>query len=146
MELMSRVRGAAQRAGRVLVSEADAELRRLLVDVLRSDGHEVEGIGQGMLVIEHLARAQAFGRAFDLLVLGLDGRGSGAVGDVLPRIERHARPPVVVLTAFDDEAVARGAFTLGASAVMAKPLDLLELRRLAGSLIERHARELALRD
>jgi DNA-binding response OmpR family regulator len=124
---------------RVLVAEDDFELRKLLCASLRRAGFEVlearDGLQLGELLEAHQARG---GRAagFDLVIT--DVRMPGRSGLLaLAELRRHDWiTPVVVITAFGDEATHAEAHRLGANAVLDKPFSMAALRALATDLTD----------
>jgi CheY-like chemotaxis protein len=123
---------------RVLVAEDDPEMRKLVVDALRKDGHEVLEAhdGASMLVI----LAEVF--HLDSTLGGIDVIVSDMrmpVWSGLELLERLAdagwRIPSILMTAFGDEETRRSAARVGAM-LMDKPFAMGELReavnRLAG--------------
>jgi CheY-like chemotaxis protein len=123
---------------RVLVAEDDPEMRKLVVDALRKDAHEVLEAhdGASMLVI----LAEVF--QLDSTLGGIDVIVSDMrmpVWSGLELLERLAdagwRIPSILMTAFGDEETRRSAARVGAM-LMDKPFAMGELReavnRLAG--------------
>jgi CheY-like chemotaxis protein len=113
---------------RVLLAEDDPEMRSLLVELLAEDGHEVVSAENGS---DLLARIQAYrgevtnGRFFDVDLIVSDIRMPGMSGlKVLSELRKVDRvTPVVLITAFGDEATHMEAHRLGVSAVFDKPFD-----------------------
>jgi CheY-like chemotaxis protein len=52
-------------AARILLAEDDADLRSVLADLLREDGHEVVEAEDGTELLDRLAEALASERGFD---------------------------------------------------------------------------------
>jgi CheY-like chemotaxis protein len=107
---------------RILVAEDDDAMRAILVEAIRSDGHEVLAASDG-------EGASALLAARPALVL-CDVRMPGRDGLWLVRTVRAVAPdvPVLLLTAFPDEALLDRARELGAVGVFAKPVDLDDVR------------------
>jgi len=115
---------------RVIVAEDDVEMRKLVVEALRKDGHEVQEASDGGRLLVRLA--ELFDRdptmsLVDLIVT--DVRMPVCNGlDLLERLaEARWKIPVIVMTAFADEATHRRAEALGA-VLFEKPLSLDALR------------------
>src|SRR5690242_8054084 len=115
----------------VLLAEDDAEFRRLLASVLAEDGYEVVEAEDGLALlatIEHTLtirreRADAFLVVADVRMPGLTGL------DVLAILRcANWRTPVILITAFGDEATHAEGRDLGAVAVFDKPFDVERLR------------------
>ncbi|MGN6360522.1 MAG: response regulator [Thermomicrobiales bacterium] len=115
---------------RLLVVEDDADIRRLLVDVLVDEGHEVREAESGA---EALALLQEW--APDLILLDMtlpemDGRAFRAAQRRLPPPASQA--PVVIVTGMYDHAAL--VEELDAVALLRKPFDLDELVALVEAL------------
>jgi len=109
----------------VLVVEDDDDMRSLLVEALQGDGHYIEFAADGneaLRVIEE--------RLDVPLLLLTDVRMPGPDGmEVLRRLRlRSPHVPVLVLSAFVDDALLARATELGATAVFSKPADLDDVR------------------
>ena len=114
----------------VLLAEDDAPFRRLIASVLAEDGYEVLEAGDGLGLLANIEttlgvrgeRAESFLVVADVRMPGLSGL------DVLA-ILRCAdwNTPVILITAFGDEATHAEGRDLGALAVFDKPfgVDLL---------------------
>ena len=123
----------------MLLAEDDADLAELLVLVLEGDGHEVEAVSSGELLLDHL---DANGADFDVVLADLRLGGLTAL-DVLARIERASRPAVVLMTGAASPEVVHSASELGVERVLAKPFDLIALRVLVKDLALRRVRRAA---
>jgi DNA-binding response OmpR family regulator len=122
----------AARPTRVIVAEDDAALRKLLVAELRTAGYDVIEVGDGKLLVD-LLRAWFVERKTEPIDLVItDNRMPGWDGLTVLRSLRQMdwRLPVVMITAFGDEALHSEARELGAAAVFDKPFDFYDLRTL----------------
>lgn len=119
----------------VLVAEDDAELRRALVEMLRTDGHEVDAVGDGGALVLDLARRAALRRPPVDLILS-DVRMPACSGLLALELVRrlHGDVPVVLLTAFADE-TARGRATELGAVLLDKPVKLSALRGVVAGLL-----------
>jgi DNA-binding response OmpR family regulator len=123
---------------RVLLAEDNDDLRTLLAEELRKDGHEVIEVTNGNQLGE-LVAAHALGpRDTDAIVIsdiGLPGRSGVAV------LERHRHaawcPRFIFITGLGNDDVSAHALDLGAVAVVEKPFDLDDLRRTLMDAIAR---------
>ena len=131
----------AMRRPCVVVAEDDAAMRCLLAEELRRDGCEVIEVADGEELLDCLATACfASGRAaapVDLIVSDL--RMPKLTGMDVLCVLRLARrkTPLILITAFGDEAIRAEARELGASAVLDKPFDVDELRAAIQRVISR---------
>jgi DNA-binding NtrC family response regulator len=97
------------RQSRVLVVDDDAEMRALLLDVLRGDGYEVAEAKDGAEAVLAVRN-----RDFDVILMDKNMPGPSGL-DLLPGFRRICpRSRIIMITAFGDvssytEAVAKGA-------------------------------------
>jgi DNA-binding response OmpR family regulator len=123
-------------SARILVAEDDDEFRILLASALRSGGHDVVSCRTGDDLLLHLRMylLQLGDEEHDLIIS--DIRMPGASGlDVLESLKGcQSRPPMILITAFGDDATHAQARELGAASVLDKPfrIDVLlsEVRRV----------------
>lgn len=112
---------------RVLLAEDDEEMRKMLAWALRRAGYEVEECPDGMNLLYHLASGLFFKdkrEMFDLIVS--DIRMPGATGlEILEDLHNVQNlPPMILITAFGDEATHVRAEYYGAAALFDKPFDI----------------------
>jgi two-component system, cell cycle response regulator CpdR len=126
---------------RIVVAEDDTEMRRLVAEALRKDGHHVLEVADGAGLLDVLTRvtgADSTDQAFDLVVS--DDRMPVRGGlDVLEQLATaQLRPPFIVMTAFANEDTRRRTERLGGK-LLEKPLMLSALREaVAGLLSDGH--------
>ncbi len=119
-----------RRAARIVVAEDDAEIRTLVADALRSDGHLVQEVADGgalLVRIAHQFRCYEPEDPADLFVS--DVRMPVITGLAILRGLRNAHnaTPFLLITAFGDPTTRREAQSLGA-VLVEKPLYLDDLR------------------
>ncbi len=124
---------------RVLVAEDDHEMRRLVVEALRKDGHDVIEAADGGRLLVRLAELFDGDPAMatvDMIVS--DVRMPVCSGlDLMERLfEARWRIPCILMTAFGDDDIRRRAGAVGAL-LLDKPLSLDELREAVGRLARR---------
>jgi DNA-binding NtrC family response regulator len=102
----------------LLIAEDDADLRELLLDLLRDDGVEADGAGDGE---EALARFDT--RRYDVVLADVDMPRLDGVG-LLDRLH-HRQPelPVILMTGFATPDRIRRALARGASDCLSKPFS-----------------------
>ena len=115
---------------RVLVAEDDFEMRAMLVEALRKDGHDVTEVSDGNSLLVHIAVACLPAHAsMRVDVIVSDVRMPGC--DAFEALERMGggkwRVPVILMTAFGDDRVRSRAHKMGAI-LLDKPLSLDALR------------------
>jgi two-component system OmpR family response regulator len=118
---------------RLLVIEDEPELLRAVAQALREEGYAVDESADGE---DGLFKATSW--EYDALVLDLMlPRLSG--WDLLQRLRRSHRTPVLVLTARDGVADRVRGLDVGADDYLVKPFDLAELLARVRALIRRAA-------
>jgi DNA-binding NtrC family response regulator len=122
---------AARRAARVIIAEDDDELRWALGEFLRTEGYDVTAVADGQSLMSRLDDDAPLGAGAPDLILA-DLRMPGATGiEVLESVRRHGwRLPVILMSAFGDDAVRGRAAALGAAAFLDKPIDIGELQAM----------------
>jgi CheY-like chemotaxis protein len=127
---------------RVLVAEDDPEMRRLVVEALRKDGHEVEEAVDGgrlLVTIAELFHRDPSMSQIDVVVSDV----RMPVCNGLELLEKLADArwsiPFVLMTAFGDDDTRRRAERVGAL-LFDKPLSLEVLRDAVKELARRRAK------
>jgi CheY-like chemotaxis protein len=123
-----RVGAPATRAPlRILLAEADRELRLLLALVLRSDGHEIIEVADGSELLEAIASLVIDGdRPFDLIISAQAIPGLPGASVLAGLRSRGRRTPFVLMTG--NPVVQAQATRLGA-VVLDRPFDAEAIRR-----------------
>jgi CheY-like chemotaxis protein len=128
----------------VLLAEDDHEVRRLLAGALRQQGYRITEADSGPTLLEQLWKRAASKSSFDLIIS--DIRLPGITGlEVLQALRTRADPrdeyrpqlhetPIILITAFGDAEVHRGAARLGAI-VFDKPFEIDDLSACAQRLV-----------
>jgi CheY-like chemotaxis protein len=118
----------------VFLAEDDQNLRAVMAEILRADGHEVVEASDGATLLLNLVR-RALQRRLpgDHALVICDIRMPGCDGlSVLRNLREHGAgcPAFVFMTAFPEPGTYEQARQLGALRVLAKPFELGELRAL----------------
>jgi CheY-like chemotaxis protein len=113
----------------ILLAEDDEEMRAMLCKVLRSDGYTVTACPDGVHLEDRLILSEICSGAdtFDLIIS--DIRMPGLTGlEILEGCQvSEGAPPVILITAFGDDATHAEAQSLGAAAIFDKPFDMEDL-------------------
>ncbi|MCA8974087.1 MAG: response regulator [Planctomycetes bacterium] len=128
---------------RILLAEDNGEMRQLLAGQLRLAGYEVVECRDGEQLVERLASTFLPTRnrhGFDLVVsdIRMPGFSGLEVLDGLHDCEDF--PPMILITAFGDQATHARARLLGAAATLDKPFRIPELLAIVQRQIERRRR------
>ena len=124
---------------RIALAEDDEEMRHLVADALRGDGYDViELTDGGRLLVDIAARLKGGGGAASLDLIVSDIRMPICSGlQILAALrDAHWATPVILMTAFGDEATRRHAESLRA-VLFDKPFDLDDLRTAVANLLPR---------
>ncbi len=120
---------------RVLVAEDDVEMRRLVVEVLRKEGYSVsEATDGGRLLVEIAQQAATNYEDVDLIVSDVRMPICSGLQIVEALRSAHCATPIVLMTAFGDDAT-RARAALAGALLFDKPFDLDDLRMAIASLL-----------
>jgi CheY-like chemotaxis protein len=113
----------------VLLAEDDPAFRLLIASVLEQEGYEVVEAADGLALLANIEATLRRERADSFLIVA-DIRMPGLTGLDVLAILRCANwaTPVILITAFGDEATHAEGQELGAAAVLDKPFNVEELR------------------
>jgi len=131
--------GGAGRAARIVVAEDDPDVRAMIAEALRHDGHHVQEFADGARLLVRIARQysrHAPAEPIDLLVSDVCMPVITGLAIVRGLRAAHSRTPCILLTAFGDEKTRLEAESLGA-VFLEKPLSPAvlceEVRRVLGA-------------
>ena len=107
----------------VLVVDDDPAMLRAMTKVLASEGMQVTGVSDPVVVLKELADSE---KRFDLVITDLrmpmfSGRGVLALASAMPEL------PVIIITAFGGPDIQAQALRLGAFAFLEKPVAAPQL-------------------
>jgi CheY-like chemotaxis protein len=116
---------------RILVGDDNEQMRRLIVELLQAEGHEVSEATDTDEVLEQFTQARP-----DLLVLDVQMPGGGGIVALRKIRSDPANEglPVLLLSGSVDLAV-NLASDVGADAQLPKPFRIEEFREVVGSLL-----------
>jgi len=120
--------------GKILVVDDEADVRTIIVDALRDEGHTVDTAASGETALEKLSAGD-----FDLAFVDINLPGISGF-DLLDRHgEADDETAIVIITGRTTVANAIEATRRGAYDYLTKPFDLDDLRSLARRVLERQA-------
>ena len=114
-------------------------MRSLVADALRADGYDVVELADGGRLLVDMAerlKGGGAGDSLDLLVSDIRMPICSGLQILAALRDAHWRTPVILMTAFGDEATRRQAESL-AAVLLDKPFDLDDLRKTAATLLPR---------
>lgn len=130
--LTSEIDPIKQKKMKLLLVEDEQEVASFLTRGLKYEGYQVNHLGDGGGVLEHLKENQ-----YDILVLDLMlPLGSGE--DILREMRsKNDSTPVIILTAIDDVGTKTRILNMGADDYLVKPFSFVELVARIKSLLRR---------
>ena len=120
---------------RVILAEDDAEMRQLVAETLEHEGFQVDAVADGGRLLVEISQQIAH-QLDDVDLIVSDIRMPVASGLQIVEALRAARcwTPVILMTAFGDDAARAHAERLGAW-LFDKPFELADLRMAARTLL-----------
>ena len=127
--------------GLIFVLEDEVAVRTVLVEALRSAGHDVRDFGDGQQALDEVDRVVPELILLDMRMPRMDGF---QFLSALRRKPAAKAVPVVIVSGLGDELLhaidARAAEELGVAGIFAKPFDVPTLLRYVGSVMARDPR------
>jgi DNA-binding response OmpR family regulator len=123
---------------RIVVVEDEPDIAAAVAARLRSEGFEVDMVGDGLEAVALIGRVQPDLVVLDLMLPGIDGL------EVCRRIHRERPVPVLMLTAKDDESDLLVGLAVGADDYMTKPFSMRELVARVHVVLRRAERQVEL--
>ncbi|MEO8874788.1 MAG: response regulator [Polyangiaceae bacterium] len=130
---------SGERHARILVAEDDVEMRRLVIESLRADGHEAVDVtdgGQLLIQITNFYRLRPDPEPIDLVVTDIRMPVCSGLEIVEALRNAHWTTPIVIMTAFGDGETRTRAKDLGA-VLLDKPFKMKTLREIVRVLLLR---------
>ena len=137
--IVTRAAEPAVRAKRVLLAEDDPDMRGMLAAALRLDHHEVVEARDGRELLERFSASRVAGLPVDVIITDLRMPKLTGLQVLRELHDAKHRIPVILITAFGDHGTHIDAWLLGAAAVLDKPFEVEDLRRLVRNLGKRPA-------
>ena len=130
-------RDGTPRPAHILVAEDDCELRELVVESLRKDGHEVVDVADGcqlLMRITNRYRLRPHPDPIDLIVSDIRMPVVNGLDIAQGLRDAHWKTPLVLITAFSDPETQARADELGA-VLLDKPFKMSALRLSVSELL-----------
>jgi DNA-binding response OmpR family regulator len=125
------------RPPRVLLAEDDAEMRQLVTDALEMDGVAVSHVPDGRRLLAALTHHVLSGNeAYDLIVADIRMPVYSGLDVIEAFRESNTMTPIILMTAFGDEATRARAESMGAL-LFDKPFEIDDLRTAVVNLLHR---------
>jgi DNA-binding response OmpR family regulator len=127
------------RHARILVAEDDLEMRRLVIESLRVDGHEAVDVSDGGQLLRQLTslyRLRPDPEPIDMVVTDIRMPVCSGLEIVQGLRDADWTTPVVIMTAFGDAQTRAQAARLGA-VLLDKPFKMMTLRSIVSDLLAR---------
>src|SRR6266496_5533386 len=113
---------------KILVADDEQNLRRVLVAMLRRDGHEVVQAASGVEAIERLAEV-------DVVITDLRMPGADGMEVLRTASKNHPQVPVIMITAYGSVGQAVEAIKAGAFDYIEKPFEQDSIRTIVDKAI-----------
>jgi DNA-binding response OmpR family regulator len=123
----------------VLLAEDDAEMRRVVAEALRADSVDVVELSDGGRLLVDIATRLKAGRgddSIDLIVSDIRMPICTGLQILAALRDAHWHTPVILMTAFGDEATRKHAESLQA-VLFDKPFDIDDLRTAVANMLPR---------
>jgi DNA-binding response OmpR family regulator len=117
--------------GRILVVDDDPTVAEVVTRYLMRDGYEVDCVGDGLAALHMAAERPPDLVVLDLMLPGIDGL------EVCRRLRERSPVPIVMLTAFGEEADRLIGLETGADDYVTKPFSPRELALRVRSVLRR---------
>jgi CheY-like chemotaxis protein len=120
----------------IFLAEDDDDLRSMVAEILRKDGHRVIEARNGAELMADLCSGEINGpepHEEPLIVTDLRLPIADGLSVIRGLRAQGRKPRFILMTAFGDEETHREAVRLGALAVLDKPFDLAQFRRSIAS-------------
>ncbi len=115
-------------AKKILVVDDNTDFCSNIKDILELEGYEVNVANDGKIAIDLISRS-----SFDLILMDLIMPGMDGVTTIKSIRQKNIKIPVLVITAWGEEAVVQSAMEAGANNAINKPVDFKLLFSLLDS-------------
>ncbi len=118
---------------RILIVDDQIGIRRLLTEVFREYGYQIETCSSGMKALEIMTEFKP-----DLVLMDVKMPGMNGI-DVLKRIreDNDSQIKVILMTAYGDQQHMNKAEELGVDRFIIKPFDINELKEQVNAVLDK---------
>jgi CheY-like chemotaxis protein len=129
---------------RVLVADDDDDIRTAVQELLEDEGYAVQCVSTGAELLAYLSswlldEPAPRGSPADIIVTDVRMPGFNGLNIVEGLRANGFRQPIVIMTAFSDDAMRARVLNMGAAALVDKPFDPETLGHVLKSLVQRQA-------
>ncbi|MDX9731700.1 MAG: response regulator transcription factor [Bdellovibrionales bacterium] len=126
--------GAAEKSVRVLVIEDEADIRRILKDLLEAQGFQVVDLASGHAILHQIELHRPDVLLVDQMMPGISG---SEIIDQVRRDSKYASLPIIMVTGLSGEEDKVRVLNLGADDYVTKPFMPKELAARINALVRR---------
>jgi len=119
-------------SGRILIVDDQKGVRRLLEELFKKEGWEVQSAGDGQKAIDKVA---ALMPDLDLILMDLKMPNINGLEATRILMERNFHIPIIMMTAYGENEVVKQALAAGAKKCISKPFDIMVLRDMVNNLM-----------
>ena len=127
---------STQTSQRILVADDDPVIRHMVTSILKSEGHTVVAVNDGLEAFRVLQRDANFKAAiFDMMMPHLEGL------DVIRQMrteKRLMRIPVIMITSENDLKLMKESFDSGVTVFLPKPFAPLQLQTMLHAVLAKN--------
>lgn len=126
--------------GRILLAEDGHDNQRLIAYLLRKAGAQVDIVGDGAVAVQQVARVNADGAPYDLVVMDIMMPEMDGLTATRTLREQGIQVPIVALTAHAMNGDRERCLAAGCDDYATKPIDRLALLRTCARLLSRRGK------
>lgn len=128
--LLGRNIGGIVMRGKLLIVDDQKGVRRLLEELFKREGWEVDTAGDGL---EALARVEA--RVPDLIIMDVKMPNMNGLEATQAILQENSDIPIILMTAYGEIEVVKQALEAGVKRCISKPFDIMGLRDIVDQLM-----------
>ncbi|PKM78802.1 MAG: two-component system response regulator [Firmicutes bacterium HGW-Firmicutes-15] len=118
--------------GRILIVDDQKGVRRLLEELFKKEGWDVQSAGDGR---EAIQKVEELMPGLDLILMDLKMPNINGLEATRIIMERNFHVPIIMMTAYGEIEVVKQALEAGARKCISKPFDIMVLRDMVNKLM-----------